>query len=520
MGDNKQPIATDWQQWASLPASLYSAEQLRALDRRAIAAGTPALQLMQRAARAALAVLQRHWPQAQRLSIYCGGGSNGGDGYLLAKLACERGLQVTLIEMATGDRLRNDAALARAAALSAGIEPCLFSVQTLQAQHERADVVVDALLGTGLNGVLRADYAAAIAKINCADRPVLALDIPSGLCSDTGRLCGEVAVQATATVTFVGLKLGLFTAAAVDYIGRLSCHDLALGPALSDSISPSATLCQLDELTAAIPRRHRSGNKNQHGHLLIIGGDHGMGGAPLLAAQAALRCGVGLVTVATRASQVAAILSRQPEVMALPCEQAEDLTAALARATAVVVGPGLGKSAWGQQLLQCLKVQSLPILLDADALNLSLDPHFLPQHAAVITPHSGEAARLLGSTAEQIDADRLASAAALHQYSDAVAVLKGAGTVIASGEGAQLCPYGNAAMATAGMGDVLSGVIGAYLAQGVCANRAAALGVSLHAAAADAAVAESGLYGFASSDMPAALRRLINDLLSSTKAGD
>lgn len=533
---NSQSMPAAWQQIEQLPERLYTADQVRAIDARAIAAGTPGIVLMSRAARAVLDTLL-DWSasntasQANSICVLCGTGNNAGDGYLVARFALERGMTVTLFEVADPTRLSGDALLARNSALDAGVKPLDF--EQLESSDLSVDMIVDALLGTGINGLVRPNYAKAIAKINAAAVPVVAVDIPSGIVCDTGAVAGDEAVIADLTVSFIALKRGLFTGAAVDYVGKIVFASLDVD---SEIDKPAAHLLKLSEQVKKIPRRGRNAYKNQSGHLLVIGGDYGMAGAPLLAATAALRCGTGLVTVATRPEHIGAIVSRQPDLMAIGIEKTSALAKLIDRASAIVIGPGLGMGAWSQQLLQQIKQLSIPVLLDADALNLiSANRYFLPQGPAVLTPHSGEAARLLAGAANQtvdsnnqgiggeINANRFASIEALVNQYDKTVVLKGAGSLIMSGDDQStdrqfidnaVCPYGNPAMATAGMGDILSGVIGAWLAQGLNTHDAAELGVVLHAAAADLAVQQTGQYGLAASDMPAALRDVINAVLS------
>lgn len=509
-----------WQQIERLPESLYTAEQVRAIDAQAIAAGTPGIILMSRAARAALVALLDRWPAVKCIAVVCGSGNNAGDGYLLARMAWERGLQVKVLEVADAARLKGDALQARDSALAAGLKPEPF----LPASLTSSCVIVDALLGTGLNQPLRSHYAAAINAINLALKPVLAIDVPSGVISDTGAIAGSEAVRADITVSFIALKRGLVTGAAVDYVGDILFADLAVKPSNTGAVvAPNASLLKLSKQLAKLPRRDISAYKNQSGHLLIIGGDFGMAGAPLLSAMAALRCGAGLVSVATRPEHIGLIVSRQPDIMAVGIDKTSKLLALIERATAIVIGPGLGQGAWSQQLLQQLKALTIPVLFDADGLNLlATNQHFLPSGAAVFTPHSGEAARLLGPDwdSKRINNDRFASAEALCERYGKTLVLKGAGSLVSevvnNTTRHKICPYGNSAMATAGMGDILSGVIGSLMAQGLPVTDAAELGVCLHAAAADYSVMQNGQQGLVASDMPAALQAVINAMLADT----
>jgi NAD(P)H-hydrate epimerase len=486
-----------------LPDALYSAAQVRALDANLIAAGTPGFELMQRAARATWRALVRHWPSANELSVMAGHGNNAGDGYLVAVLARRAGWHVRVLAVGDPKRLQGDAALAHAEAVSEGV-----AVQDFSAQSELRGVVLDALLGTGLTGEVRAPYVGAIAAINGCGLPVAAVDIPSGLCADTGRILGA-AVRADLTVTFIGLKLGLFTGDAADVVGELVFNDLQASPESFNGVAISArrlTASSLPRLTGRAPTSH----KGKYGHVLLIGGDRGFGGAILLSAQSALRSGAGMVSVATRSEHVPAALARIPEAMVLGTSSANQLMELLQKVSVLVVGPGLGQASWGRSLLSAAANAPLPQVWDADALNLLATEHVSLPKDCVITPHPGEAARLLGISTAQVQADRPAAAHALSKKYTAVVVLKGAGSLIASPDGRlALCHQGHPAMATAGLGDVLAGLVGALLAQGMEAFAAACLAVWLHANA-GAQEGKSGR-GLAASDLIPAIRQLLEE---------
>ena len=508
---------------AGLPVESYTAASVREIDRLAIAAGTPGGVLMKRAARAALATLTSRWPEATTLAVYCGAGNNGGDGYWLATLAAERGMTVQLIAIGDTGKLSGDARLAYELACGAGLQVLTINDEL----PSRADVVVDAMLGTGLNGAPRDTYQRAIVQINRSTCPVLALDIPSGLCSDTGRMLGSQAVVADATVTFIAMKCGLLTGDARACVGQLVFADLAIVPASYAHLESRAELATLSRWHGHLPRRRRTAYKNQCGHLLIIGGDTGMSGAPLLAAMAALRCGAGLVSVATHREHVGAIVCRQPDVMAHGVSSNAELAPLLRRATAIVIGPGLGQSSWAKQMLLAVRDCPVPRLLDADALNLvAAEPQLRPRGDWSMTPHPGEAGRLLERYAADVGGDRFGEATALLTLCGGAVVLKGAGSVVASANQSAststlaVCPYGNPGMATAGMGDVLSGVIGSLLAQGLAAGDAALLGTLLHSASADCEAAMHGEHGLVASDLPTALRRLLSALSGLNSAVD
>ena len=486
-----------------LPDALYSAAQVRGLDASLIAAGTPGFELMQRAARATWRALVRQWPAANELSVLAGHGNNAGDGYLVAVLARRAGWSVRVLAVADPQRLQGDAARAYAEAVAEQVV-----IEAWDAQSCLRGIVLDALLGTGLRGEVREPYASAIAAINCSDLPVVAVDIPSGLCADTGRILG-CAVRADLTVTFIGLKLGLFTGDAADQVGALVFNDLQADPQLLGRAPVSARRLGTGNLPRLAPRAPAS-HKGKFGHVLLIGGDRGFGGAILLSAQSALRSGAGMVSVATRSEHVPAALARIPEAMVLGTSSANQLMGILEKVSVLVVGPGLGRDAWGRSLLSAAANAPLPQVWDADALNLLSEAHVSLPKGCIITPHPGEAARLLGMSTAEVQADRPAAARALSKKYTAVVVLKGAGSLIASPDGRlALCHQGHPAMATAGLGDVLAGLVGALLAQGMDAYDAACLGVWLHANA-GAQEGKSGR-GLAASDLIPAIRQLLEE---------
>lgn len=481
--------------------ALYTVEQVRALDRRAIdVLGIPGFELMRRAAAAAFASLRRHWPQARRLAIWCGPGNNGGDGYLLGALAREAGLQVALVALsgqASGDALQARTAFERAGG----------RVQLLDgdAPLPEVDVHVDALYGSGLNRAPDAAVADLIQRLNACSRPVLSLDVPSGVDADHG-ICPGAAVKAAVTVSFIAAKRGLYTGAAPDHVGQLELESLHLPDALWEAQPLDAELLR-DEV---LPTRQRSAHKGDNGHLLVVGGERGMAGAIRLCGEAALRAGAGLVSVATHEAHVPALNAGRPELMAHGVGGPQTLLPLIDRADVLCVGPGLGQGAWGHALWLTALDSDRPLVLDADGLNLlAIEPRRFDR-AAVLTPHPGEAARLLGTTIAAVQADRFTAARDLARRHGAVVVLKGAGSLVAHPDGrVGVCPWGNPGMAVGGMGDLLTGVIGALLAQGATAWQAASMGVALHARAGDAA-AIAGERGLLPSDLLPVLRRLGN----------
>ncbi|MCK5892982.1 MAG: NAD(P)H-hydrate dehydratase [Endozoicomonadaceae bacterium] len=497
-----------------LPEALYTAEQARHLDAIAINDyHINGFELMKRAGQAAFDRMLKRWPTLSRggiLQIFCGAGNNGGDGYVVACLARQRYLPVRVIALRNPDELKGDALRAWLWFRDLGGTTESWSNNVTIT----GSVLVDAMLGTGLIGDVQGDYLAAIQRLNASGRSVLAVDIPSGLSADTGAALGD-AVQATMTVTFIGVKQGLLTGAGMRYCGELCFSSLAVPDEIYQQEAPSSRLLREQELSGCVSPRVADANKGTHGHLLVIGGDHGMGGAVIMAAEAALRTGVGLLTVATRQEHVNAINSRCPEIMARGISTPASLSDLLTGKTAIVVGPGLGQSDWSRALLSVAMVSGLPLLVDADALNLMAKDSRLLDAATsslLLTPHPGEASRLLQVTIAEIQQNRFSAVTQLQQLCGGVVVLKGAGSLVFDGQSLSLCGAGNPGMAVAGMGDVLSGVIGSFLAQGYEPATAGRVGVWLHAAAGDDCAEDAGQIGMKACDLLPFLRRRLNQL--------
>ena len=483
--------------------ALYDFKALRVLETRAAAACAGGeFDLMQRAGQAAWRYLLEHWPQAQRIVVACGPGNNGGDGYFLAAFAQRSGRDVRVVRLEPPRSELAQRACESYLAVGGHIEQFSGALPA-------ADLVVDALFGIGLSRAFDAATVAMIEAIN-TQPPVFALDVPSGV--DATRGCVEgAAVVAMRTLQFVAPHRGLVTGRALDHVGILDLASLEIGAPAFAGVPSAATLLCADAVADWLRPRRRDSHKGNNGHVLCIGGEAGSGGAVMLCAQAALRCGAGLVSVATRIEHVSPLLAHCPEAMVHAVETADALAPLLARATVVAIGPGLGQSPWGRMLLELALASGKPLLLDADALNmLGASAPALPA-GAILTPHPGEAARLLAMTANDVQADRFDAARRLADTFQSVVVLKGAGTiVVAPGEIPRVIAAGNPGMAVGGMGDVLTGVIAALRAQGLSPFDAASCGALLHATAGDAAAGEGGERGLLPSDLFASLRRLAN----------
>ena len=490
----------------ALPELAYNVAQSRELDRLAGASfELPGDELMARAGRAAAALVRQRYPLAQRIAVVCGTGNNGGDGYVVARLLAEARRDVYLYAPDQALPAHGEAAHACAAWREGGGQMSIFS-----GELAGFDLVIDALFGIGLTRPPLGAHASLIEAMNAQTAPVLALDVPSGVDADTGS-CPGVAVCAEVTLSFIGLKQGLLTGEAPGLVGEVIVDDLDLPKVLFACVPAAARVLRPQDLGPWLPRRKRSAHKGHYGHVLVVGGDEGYGGAVRLASEAAARIGAGLVSVATRAAHVQPILSARPELMVRAVAGPGDLESMLDKATVIVVGPGLGQSAWSQSLLATVTERGLPIVMDADALNLLAQAACVLPEEVVITPHPGEAARLLDCSSKEIQADRFGAAQRLAEYFQATVVLKGAGTLICeSPQNLTISPYANPALATGGSGDVLAGVIGGLIAQGLSAANAARAGVLLHALAAAAAADAGGERGTLAGDLMPYLRAMAN----------
>lgn len=501
----------------SLSDALFSADSVRCIDQYVIEQqGVDGFELMQSAARAAFRRLVVRWPSVEPLLVLCGAGNNGGDGYLIAANAVRHGLAVRCIAVAPTGKLSGDARKAWQKAVADGVEvQALADIgePELGSLFETAELIVDAMLGTGVSGAPREPFAGLITRCNHSGLPVLAVDLPSGLNATTGAAEGEV-VLAAMTVTFIGRKAGLYTGQGAAVCGDVIFETLNAGAGVDESgESPVAMLRRWPSVRDWLPVRPANAHKGRFGHVLVVAGDRGFGGAGLLAAEAAVRSGAGLVSLATRLEHVTAALVRCPSVMVHGLIHGSELPAILDAATVVVCGPGLGQSSWGQQMLQQVVESGKPRVLDADALNLLSSRVATPASNQILTPHPGEAARLLNCRVPEVEADRVAAARKLQSLYGGAVLLKGAGTIIASGtEAVDITGGSNPGMATGGMGDVLSGIIGALYAQMTEAPaRAATLGAVVHLEAACRASTDKGYIGLIPTDVIDALPQVFRE---------
>ena len=457
-------------------------------------------ELMCRAGQVCFDALAVRWPQAKSIALLCGAGNNGGDGYVLARLLLDAGHEVHLYSF--GGEPRRDAAQAKQDYISAS-----GSVTSKLPAGIVADVIVDALFGTGLSRSLDNEALHWVNTINVSAAPVLAVDIPSGLDADTGAKC-EQAVHADTTVTFITRKRGMYTAWGRDCCGKIIFDRLGADIDLFAEVKPAARLIILNELSAQLPQRNANVHKGDFGHILVVGGGTGMAGAPRLAGEAALRAGAGKVTVAAAPDNVAAIVAGCPELMVHGVSRGGEVGSLIKKAKVIVVGPGLGCDRWGKSLMAMVIESDAWKIVDADALNLLAVEHAYSDRW-VLTPHPGEAARLLDIPTAKVSNDRFAAAKTIYEGFGGVCVLKGSGTLIHSNKSTSVCVGGNSGMATAGMGDVLSGVVAALVAQGLSLHTAAELGVCVHAEAGDRA-AGGEPRGLVATDLMPHIRSCVN----------
>jgi NAD(P)H-hydrate epimerase len=509
---------------------VFTAEEMRRLDARAVAAlGIPGSVLMERAGRGAadliLEVLGSRRRSA-RVAVICGKGGNGGDGFVVARWLRRAGVRTTVWMAAPEAEIRGDAAGKLRELRRAGVRPRPVGDEApATADLARADLVVDALLGTGARGAPAGSGARLIERINAARRPVVALDIPSGVSAD-GDPIAWPAIRAAMTATFAGLKRGLLMGPGVELVGQVRVVPLGIP---DDEVARGIATFTVDraDVAAMFPARPRDAHKGTYGHLLVVGGSRGKTGAVALAARAAMRAGAGLVTVATAASQqpvaAALLLESMTEALAetpagtIGLEAVEAMARLADRRDAVALGPGLGLEASTQEAARRLIADlDRPMVVDADALS-ALAGHLSLLRAArgprCLTPHPGEMARMLGIAVAEVQRDRIACARAFAVEHGVHLLLKGATTVVGDPDGRVfLNPTGNPGMASGGMGDVLTGVVGALLARGMDPGPAQRGGAYLHGLAADAAADVLGQEALVAGDVIEALPRAFRAL--------
>lgn len=499
-----------------------TATAMRNIDQRTIETyKVPGIVLMENAGLQLLRIMQEQWPDLERrhVAIVTGRGNNGGDGFVLARHLWHRGVRVQVILLASGRSLRGDARRAYAMARAYGVPmmPCTTIRTWRRASRVLRDtsIVVDAILGTGVQRPATDVYAHAIETINALEKPIVAVDIPSGLSANQGEPLGPH-IHATHTVTFALPKRGLLLYPAAAAAGVLHTVDIGIPRSAVEAEDIRVAVLEERDIRTALPVQRPDAHKGSHGHLLVVAGSCGKSGAAALASQAALRAGAGLVTLALPASLNLAMEARLTEVMTLPVAEGPTVDLAstaipklckfLQKAQALVLGPGLGTH---PETIACvhalLRHTKVPVVLDADGLNsLVANRQVLQECTApvIMTPHPGEMARLLDVTPAAVQSQRLDIALGFVRQYQIYLILKGARTVIYTPDGYRwINPTGNPALATAGTGDVLAGTIGALLCQGLEPLHAAQCGVYLHGLAGDRIRDRLGPTGLIASDV-------------------
>ncbi|MBI3325308.1 MAG: NAD(P)H-hydrate dehydratase [Nitrospinae bacterium] len=510
-----------------------TAAEMRQLDRLAIDTyGIPGAVLMENAGAQVVRLLWQEYPdlQTRRVAVLCGRGNNGGDGFVIARYLHNAGVSVAAFLMGEQASIRGEARVHLDILTRLGVAvqevTTAEAVQHIRAQLSAYDLLIDALLGTGLNAEVSGSMREMITAMNAAGRPIVSVDIPSGLSADAGARLGEH-IRADLTVTIGLPKRGLLLYPAAEHVGKLVVVDIGFPAAVREHESVRCHLLLAHEIARLLHARRADTHKGTYGHVLVVAGGIGKTGAGALASLAALRSGAGLVTWAVPQSLNAAMEAKLTEIMTVPMPECDEglLGAAAAKRilewldgmSALVIGPGLGTH---PETVRCvhevLRHAPVPAVVDADGINaLALHPDVAGEARAprILTPHPGELARLCKTTTATIQADRLVAAQDTARAHAACVVLKGAHTIIAEPQGTvYINPTGNPGMATAGTGDVLSGMIGAFIGQGFDPGTAARVGVFVHGLAGDLAAAKLGERSMAAGDVIDALPRAFQQL--------
>ena len=517
-------------------ASVYSASQVLKNEAKVAQSQSIAMYDLMRTAGAAVFVqLLQSWPDSKHILVLCGKGNNGGDGFIVAQLAQQRNIKVSVLLTCNVSELKGDALLAYEAMTSAGVAVLADNLSAKNNSQGLAiikgfsgDVIVDALFGIGFIGQLTVNFQGLVSSINHHKAKVISIDVPSGLCATTGKVYGKdmamQAVIADITLTFIVYKQGLLTGQSANFVGKLLLAPLAINNAFTKQV-PSNNYVTQYKLPLTLAKRLPASHKGDSGLLLTIGGGLGMPGAIRLASEAALRCGAGLVAVSCHHKNHLCVTNGRPELMLAPSTStALAKSFLLNKAKIYLIGPGLGQSSEAQQLFELLcktsQAQHKTIIVDADALTLlgntnlsKAKRHF---HQWILTPHPKEAATLLHCNVASVEADRYAAVRAIANKYGGICLLKGAGTLVSDGESVFINNSGNAGMASGGMGDVLSGIIAALVMQSDNILYATCLAVYIHGAAADIIANNNGQRGLLASDLFVPLQQLLNGKVSSS----
>ena len=516
---------------------LVTAAQMQSLDRRTIEeAKVPGTTLMENAGRGVVEAFEKTFgsPAGKHVVIFCGKGNNGGDGFVIARLLRRKRARIHVLLFADPKELTGDAKIMHRRLLRTAGTSGVTSQPTdgrIRDHLERADFLIDALLGTGLSSPVKGRYQEAITAMNASPAPTIAVDLPSGIHSDNGEILGT-AVQAALTVTFGCPKVGLYLGAAIDYSGRIVVSDIGIPQEYVSALSPKMHLLTPHIIKPLLPQRPPTSHKGTFGHAGIIAGSPGKTGAAALAGRAALRIGAGLVTVATPRTVNPTLEAKLLEAMTAPMPETDDGTFGISAysslhdfaqtRSAVAIGPGIGTHPeTGELVRKLIPNLNQPCVVDADGLNL-LAGHTSTLSSSrispIVTPHPGEMARLLGHISpKSVNQDRLGVSLGFAKCHQVIVVLKGARTIVASPVGqAAICPTGNPGMASGGMGDALTGLIVGLLAQGLSPWNAARAGVYLHGLAGDIGAEKLGQAGLLASDLIECIPHALTQTLSSS----
>lgn len=488
----------------SIPQHAYDAEMVK--NNEGIIAeqkGLSLYQLMELAGKSAFELFEQQWPSARTILIVCGSGNNAGDGFVFARLARQLGFHIYVHTLANIDEYQGDAAIACEHFIDSG--GSFHKINEID--FKRVDVIVDAILGTGVVGDVRENYAYMINFINKLQQPILSLDLPSGLQADTGQVLG-CCIVAEISVTFIAVKKGMLTGQAKAYCGDIYLAGLGIQQHFSEAISSSVYLNSEQYLTP-LAKRSPVSHKGHSGRVLVVAGNKGMPGAARLASEAVLRCGAGLVSLVCHQDSQVIVAATRPELMLLDAQQLLDENEqSISKSDVILIGPGLGRDAWAKQCFATIMASDKAMVVDADALNLlAKQPSYRDNW--VLTPHPGEAARLLNCSIKAVEQNRFAAVRAIALKYGGVCVLKGAGTLVSDGADVVVNLTGNAGMASGGMGDVLAGIITTLSLQLNNMFAASCYGVYLHGKAGDIA-AKGGEKGLLASDLLPVIRQLVN----------
>ena len=513
---------------------LVTADEMQQMDRRTIESfGIPGRLLMENAGRGAAQFFLKHFSDLKnkRIGIIAGRGNNGGDGFVIARYLAQSGFAVQVYLLAAKNQVKGDAAanlkLLKPLEIQVIEIPDERSFSAQQSDIANFDVWIDAILGTGLKSDVKGYFQTVIDFINTLRRPVFAVDIPSGLNSDTGQPCGTC-IRASATATFGFAKTGHMTYPGTGYTGTLEIVDIGIPPYIVETVGPKQFLITADLIKSYLTPRAGDAHKGTTGHLLVVAGSPGKTGAASMTSISALRAGAGLVTLGIGQSLNAILEAQMLEAMTVPLPENRDgvlgessfdaIQKLMSGKKCLAIGPGLGQAAETAKLVRkIIRESRIPVVVDADGINNLAGHEQILKNARVpivLTPHPGEMARLLDIKVNKIQQDRINSARNVAVDLDVHVILKGARTVIAHPDGRIFVnATGNAGMASGGMGDVLTGIIAGQIVQGFSPESAAHLGVYLHGAAADSLAQSMGPYGYLAGEVMRAIPGEISKIL-------